>query len=352
MYALARLKAYEPLAAALLDAGGMPVTRWWPVAYAFRRVGDPRAAPVLRALAQGDGVYTRAFAARGLGTLKDTGAVDLLRTLAANTPTSSIVGVEAIRALGEIADPRALATLSDLLRVRGLHDELRAEVVRSLGALRTPEGMDLLLDLVTDPAPAVRAEAFGALVRSDPERFLMTLSGLDADAHWSVRAAVATALAELPVATSTPLLEPMARDADLRVLPAVLAAVAKRSTPGAGAIALSLLQAEDAVVRGAAAAAVAELKPAGAVDALQAAAVAAERDAHVRRADRRAAGVDEVGPPGRQAGPRKGAGGQGLGRAAARVAMAARDSPRPATTRRLSARRRRVWTPASTRRPR
>ena len=151
VYALARLKAYEPLAAALLDAGGMPVTRWWPVAYAFRRVGDPRAAPVLRALAQGDGVYTRAFAARGLGALKDRGAVDLLRALAANTPSSSIVGVEAIRALGEIADPRALGTLSDLLRVRGLHDELRAEVVRSLGALRTPEGMDLLLDLVTDP---------------------------------------------------------------------------------------------------------------------------------------------------------------------------------------------------------
>ena len=43
------------------------------------------------------------------------------RSLAANTPSSPIVGVEAIRALADIADPRALPTLVDLLRVRGLH---------------------------------------------------------------------------------------------------------------------------------------------------------------------------------------------------------------------------------------
>ena len=118
IYALARLKAYEPLAAAVLDAKGAPVTRWWPVAYAFRRVGDPRAAPVLRALAQGDGIYTRAFAARGLGVVKDGSAFELLRSLAASTPRSPTIGIEAIRALAEIADPRALPTLSDLLTVR------------------------------------------------------------------------------------------------------------------------------------------------------------------------------------------------------------------------------------------
>ncbi len=285
LYALARLKTYEPLAAAALDATGAPVTRWWPVAYAFRRVGDPRAAPVLRALAQGDGVYTRAFAARGLGVVKDRGAVDLLRSLAANTPSSPIVGVEAIRALADIADPRALPTLVDLLRVRGLHHELRAETVRAIGALRIPESADVLLDLLTDASPGVRAEAFGALVRADPERFLFTLSGLDPDPHWTVRAAIATALAELPAEPAAALLEGMARDEDHRVLPAVLAAMAKRNTPRAGAIALELLKAEDPVVRGAAAAAVAELKPAGAVEALQAAAVAAERDAlYVARA--------------------------------------------------------------------
>ena len=144
----------------------------------------------------------------------------------------------------------------------------------------------MLLDLLTDASPGVRAEGFGALVRADPERFLFTLSGLDPDPHWTVRAAVATALAELPAEPAAALLETMARDQDHRVLPAVVAALAKRNTPRAGAIALELLlKAEDPVVRGAAAAAVAELKPAGAVEALQAAAMAAERDAlYVARA--------------------------------------------------------------------
>jgi cyclophilin family peptidyl-prolyl cis-trans isomerase len=178
-----------------------------------------------------------------------------------------------------------LPTLVDLLRVRGLHHELRAETVRAIGALRISESADVLLDLLTDASPGVRAEGFGALVRADPERFLFTLSGLDPDPHWTVRAAIATALAELPAEPAAALLENMARDQDHRVLPAVLAALAKRNTPRAGAIALELLKAEDPVVRGAAAAAVAELKPAGAVEALQAAAVAAERDAlYVARA--------------------------------------------------------------------
>ena len=285
LYALARLKAYEPLAAAMLDANGAPLTRWWPVAYAFRRVGDERAAPVLRALASGDGVYTRAFAARGLGALKDRGAFELLRSLAANAAASPIVGVEAIRALGEIADPRALTSLAGLLRARALHDEIRAEVVRAIGALRVADSTDLLLDLVTDRTPAVRAEALGALVRADPERFLVTLSGLDPDTHWTVRAALAAAVAELPIETATPLLEPMARDQDQRVLPTVLAALARRRTPGAGAIALQQLTVDDAVVRGAAAAAVAELKPAGAVEALVGALARAQADApYVARA--------------------------------------------------------------------
>ena len=175
----------------------------------------------------------------------------------------------------------------------------------------------------------MRAEAFGALVRADPERFLFTLSGLDPDAHWTVRAAIATALAELPAEPAAPLLEPMARDEDHRVLPAVLAALAKRKTPGAGAIALEMLKADDPVVRGAAAAAVAELKPAGAVEALQAAAVAAERDAlYVARAGA-LSGAGEVRRQAATPALRARAGRQRLGRAAARVAAARASSTRP-----------------------
>jgi hypothetical protein len=74
MYALVRLNAYDQLAAVLLNPNGQPISRWWPVAYAFRRINDPRAGAALLALLQGDGVYTRAFAARGLGIVKEARA--------------------------------------------------------------------------------------------------------------------------------------------------------------------------------------------------------------------------------------------------------------------------------------
>ncbi len=277
IYALARLKAYDPLASAVLDAAGQPVSRWWPIAYAFRRVGDTRSVPALRAFAEGEGIYTRAFAARGLGVLKDAGSVELLQRLAGATASMPTVGVEAVRALGEIGDARALGTLTTLLRARGLSADVRVEIVRAVGALKRIESVDLLLDLVSDRVPSVRAEALTALAKADPERFIVTLSTLEPDRAWTVRAALATAIADLPLETAAPLLESMMRDAEAKVHPAVLAALAKRKTPRAGALALEALKAGDPVVRGAAAAAVAELKPAGAVEALNAA-LAASRD--------------------------------------------------------------------------
>ena len=80
IFALVRLKAWEPLAAAVLD-GDRPVSRWWPVAYALQRINDPRAVPALTALLRGDGRYTAAFAARGLGTSKTPAAAAALLPL-------------------------------------------------------------------------------------------------------------------------------------------------------------------------------------------------------------------------------------------------------------------------------
>ena len=75
IYALVRLKAYDQLAAAVLDASGQPKVRWWPVAYAFQRIDDKRALTALLTLAKESHPYTRAFAAKGLGGLKDASAV-------------------------------------------------------------------------------------------------------------------------------------------------------------------------------------------------------------------------------------------------------------------------------------
>ena len=73
-----------PLASALSTATAQPISRWWPVAYAFRRVGDPRAGAVLLTLLQGEGTMTRAFAARGLGAVKEARAVAPLVAILGN----------------------------------------------------------------------------------------------------------------------------------------------------------------------------------------------------------------------------------------------------------------------------
>ena len=52
MFALVRLGSYDALAAVLVDQNGRPRSRWWPVAFAFQRINDPRAAAVLLDLIQ------------------------------------------------------------------------------------------------------------------------------------------------------------------------------------------------------------------------------------------------------------------------------------------------------------
>ena len=133
IYALTRLKAYDPLAAAVLDANGQPRLRWWPVAYALQRVGDKRALPALITLVKGDGVITASFAARGLGGLKDPSAVDALLPLTLNKNLNLRVQVRVVNALGAIGDARAVQPLLTLLDQPQLDPTLRMEVVNALG---------------------------------------------------------------------------------------------------------------------------------------------------------------------------------------------------------------------------
>ena len=62
--ALARLKAFDPLASVVLDASGLPRSAWWPIAFALQRLEDPRAKPAL--LAGG-----RVIISTGTKTLQD-----------------------------------------------------------------------------------------------------------------------------------------------------------------------------------------------------------------------------------------------------------------------------------------
>jgi cyclophilin family peptidyl-prolyl cis-trans isomerase/HEAT repeat protein len=309
--ALGRLRSYDALAAAVLDPSGQPVAWWWPVAAAFQRTEDRRAMGALVAFARGPSAFGRAFAARGLGALKDPGALDLLASLASQWPKDTRTAISAVKAMGAIGDRRAGPPLLALVNTKGIDPLLQLEAVGALGAARVAAAQETLQDLVTHRSAAVRAAAFGSLRAIDPQGFVLVLSGLEADRDWAVRAALATAMGALDRETAEARLTAMLKDEDVRVLPSVLSALVRIKAAGIEQTLLQFLSHADAVVRGAAAAGLGELKPAGGDRALLDAFHAAERDAAYGA---RAAALDALAKYGADA-----------ARAALREALADRD---------------------------
>lgn len=193
--ALVRLKAYDPLATAVLDPDGVPRVRWWPVAYAFQRLEDPRGLQALLALARETHPYTRAFAAKGLGAINERAAGAALLPMA--TAPERLVAIEAIRSLGRLREAAAAPVLLKIAQGSREHAHLRLEAVLALGSIKADGVYDTLLDLLGDRNPTIRAAAIRALARQDPEGFVTVLSGLDPDPHWSVRSALASVLGDL-----------------------------------------------------------------------------------------------------------------------------------------------------------
>jgi cyclophilin family peptidyl-prolyl cis-trans isomerase/HEAT repeat protein len=259
IYALVRLKAYDQLAAAVLDPSGQPKVRWWPVAYAFQRIDDKRALGALLALARDTHPYTRAFAAKGLGGLKDASAVPTLLGLLDSRDAAVVI--ESVRALGRIADPTAAPALLKLIQAKDTNPYARFEAMDALGGMHAPGVSDVLLDSFTDANPAIRAAALKSAAALDPEQFVAILSGLDPDPVWSVRAAIASTLATLPPDIAVPGLNMMLGDKDRRVIPSVLEALVKLRAPDAASILLQRLKDEDPGVRSAAATGLSEIKP-------------------------------------------------------------------------------------------
>jgi HEAT repeat protein/cyclophilin family peptidyl-prolyl cis-trans isomerase len=263
VFALVRLKAYDQLAAAVLDPSGRPRVTWWPVAFALQRLEDKRALPALLALAGDSNPYTRAFAVKGLGSLKDRAATPVILPLLSSRDTG--VAIEAIRAVGKIGDPAAAEPLLRIVQGRGAAQQMRVEAVTALGGLHGPMIADSLVDVIGDRDPLIRAAALRSASTVDPEGFLTILSGLDPDPDWHTRAALASLLGELPRQTALPRLTRMLDDSDQRVIAAVLTALVKIGAPNAGDILLDHLKADDPVVRAASASGIGELRlPAGA----------------------------------------------------------------------------------------
>jgi cyclophilin family peptidyl-prolyl cis-trans isomerase/HEAT repeat protein len=268
IYALAKLRSYEALASVVLDPQGQPVSRWWPVAYALQRIGDARAAPVLLTLLATPGRYTASFAARGLAGTKATRAAGPLREILTERRRDPAVVIQAMRALTVLADQASLPILTKMLTDRSVTGVLKLETMTALGAMIDSSGIDLLFDLVSDPAPAVRGAAFTALARLEPTSFLSVLAGLDSDADWNVRVAVATALGSLPEGQGVARLSVMLQDRDGRVIPAVLNALVAAKAEGMDKVLLDRLKSDDFVVRATAANGLAQIKAAGAMEAL------------------------------------------------------------------------------------
>jgi len=299
LFALARLGAYEPLAAAVLGADGQPVSRWWPVAYALQRVGDARGAPALLTLLSTPGRYTASFALRGLASTKATQPQALAAIRAeVERPRDAAVLIQALRALGTLNDRGSLPLMTRIVGDPASNAAVRLEAMNALATLADDRTADILVELSSDSAPAIRGTAMRALARVAPDVFTATLSGLDVDRDWTVRVAQAAALGGLPDGQGFARLSTMVDDADVRVVPAVLAALAASKAPGAAALIRARLRAPDVVVRAAAAQALAQFKAADAAADLRAAYTAAAADtAYIARASILAA-LAELDPAG------------------------------------------------------
>lgn len=278
LYALAELQAFEPLAEAVLIDEGRPILWWWPVAYALGRTEDPRALPALVTLTGVQGAIGVALAARGLGALGDPRGIAALEELLRIDRRDRLVVSSAVRALGAIDDPAAVAALDRFVRIRRLDRQLRRVAVEALANHAGDASVEVFVELLGHPWPPLRAASLRALARTDPERFLLALSGLGADPDWRVRAAAAEGLGHADPEAGGATLAAMLADADQRVLPVVLEALVAAEAPDAPDLLLVQLEATEAVVRGAAARLLGRLRPAGAVGALVAAYDAAESD--------------------------------------------------------------------------
>ena len=225
----------------VLGADGQPVSRWWPVAYALQRVGDARAAPALLALLSTPGRYTASFAVRGLANAEGSGG-GAIRDFV-EQPRDAALMIQAIRALVLVGDSASLPLLTRIVGDPRTDPAIRTEAMTALATLADAPTSDVLVELVSDPSPAVRGAAMRALARVNPETFTATLSGLDAEANWTVRAAQAAAFGSLADGRAFARLSMMPDDADVRVVPAVLAAVAASKAPGAAALLRAKLRA-------------------------------------------------------------------------------------------------------------
>jgi cyclophilin family peptidyl-prolyl cis-trans isomerase len=267
LFGLARLKDARAAESVLLR-GGRPRYDWWAATWTAMRIESPAMKPALVAAAGSTDPLSRAFAARGLGAIKDVDSVDLLTRMVRDPDET--VAVNALRALGVIGDPRGVAAAAAALR--STDTTLVGEALAALAALPPDRSLrDRVVPLVGHGDAWIRAAALQTLARMDREELALVLSGLDPDPAWMVRAGLAAGLGQAGDERATSLLFGMLKDDDARVVPAVLEALVKARGPDAADTLTRYLQHPDFAVRSAAAKGLADLKATGKSAALAAA---------------------------------------------------------------------------------
>ncbi len=264
LFALARFRD-AAVAESILLPGGRPRFDWWAASWTAMRIATPNMRPLFLAAIASNDPASRALGARGLGALKDVASVELLAKLSLDRDDDVVV--QALRALASISDARGVSPAAAVLNSPNLL--LKWEALKALAQLPLDRSLrGRIVPYVGHERPFLRAAAFPALARIDREEFALVLSGLDPDPEWTVRAGLAAALGEVGDETSVSLLLGMLKDADGRVLPAVLEALRKARGGDAVETLKRHLTHADFAVRAAAARGLVALKTTGISDAL------------------------------------------------------------------------------------
>ena len=155
----------------------------------------------------------------------------IARALAVNGDADVKLRVAAVRLIARTGTAVDAQALVPVLSYEPPSSPLAIEVVGALGTMRAVETFEVMVDLLSAPAPGMRAAALGAAARIDPDAFLLVLSGLPRDPDWTVRASLAAVLATLPAERVTPALVDLSIDEDARVHPAALRALSLVQAP-------------------------------------------------------------------------------------------------------------------------
>ncbi|MFN7144593.1 MAG: HEAT repeat domain-containing protein, partial [Myxococcota bacterium] len=212
--ALARLPLDEARLVDALKTSPEPTARAF-AAHALGRVRSDAATAALLAAGADPSALVRTEAYRALGTAGDRVALDALLKAAVRDPASGAREAAAAAAEAIAAAPTVPPDVTvELARLRSGAPEDRAAAARRLGEAADRRALAPLLDAAKAPEPTVAQAAIGALGRLGDARAVPALVPLLATTTGRTRYAVLSSLAMLRDESSVDAVSALLRDAD------------------------------------------------------------------------------------------------------------------------------------------